>query len=101
MFNSLFLLMSLHKTSRQNRLFAVFLNFRLANGHEIRYIVFINCKISVEVGVLRYNTVSHFFNVLVWRCFDVPLFPIRVPLFPIRVPLVPNRVPVFQIRVGV
>ena len=30
-----------------------------------------------------------FFNVLVWRRFGVPLFPICAPLFPIRVHLVP------------
>ena len=30
-----------------------------------------------------------FVNVLVWRRFGVPLFPICAPLFPIRVPLVP------------
>ena len=66
--------MSLHRTSRQNSLSAVFRNFRFANGHEIRYIFFINYKISVEVNVLRYNTVSHFLIVLVWRRFGVLCF---------------------------
>ena len=100
MFNPLFLLMSLHKTSGQNSLdLFTTVNFRFANGHEIRFIRFINHKILVEVNVLRYNTVSHFFIVLVWRQFGVPLFPIRVPLFPIHVPLVPLHVPEFPIRV--
>ena len=44
-------------------------------------------------------TTPHFYIVLVWRWFSVPLFPIRVPLFPIHVPLVPLRVPAFPIRV--
>ena len=44
-------------------------------------------------------TTPHFYIVLVWRRFDVPLFPIRVPLSPIHVPLVPLRVPSLHIRV--
>ena len=42
-----------NKTSRQNSSFAVFRNLRFANGQEIRYIVFIKYKISIEINVLR------------------------------------------------
>ena len=71
-------------------------------------------QISVEVSVLRYNIVSHFFNVLVWRSFvsnscsltsyscshssySCSAFPVLVPSFPIRVLSFPIRVRSFPI----
>ena len=52
----------MHPKNEQNR--SSTLGPRFANDLEILYIVFINYKILVEVNVLRYNTVSHFVNVL-------------------------------------
>ena len=89
--------MSPNKTSRQSSLFAVFRNCRFANGQELRYIDFINHKISVEVNVLTtplaISLMCYFGAGLAF------LFPYCVPLFPICVPLVPVRVPAFSIRV--
>ena len=80
-------LVSLNKTSRQNSLFAV-----------LQYSEIFGLQMVRKDGISFSSTAKFrlklmfcviFVNVLVWRWFGVPLFPICTPLFPIRVPLVP------------
>ena len=80
-------LVSLNKTSRQNSLFAV-----------LQYSEIFGLQMVRKDGISFSSTAKFrlklmfcviFVNVLVWRWFGVPLFPICTPLFHIRVPLVP------------
>ena len=80
-------LVSLNKTSRQNSLFAVLqyseiLGLQMVRKDGISFSSTAKFRLKLMFCVI-------FVNVLVWRWFGVPLFPICTPLFPIRVPLVP------------
>ena len=81
-------LVSLNKTSRQNSLFAVLqsdseiFSLQMVRKYGISFSSTTKFRLKLMFCVI-------FVNVLVWRRFGVPLFPICVPLFPIRVPLVP------------
>ena len=79
--------MSLNKTSRQNSSFAVLQYSEIFGLQMVRkYCISFS---STTKFPLKLMFCVIFVNVLVWRRFGVPLFPICAPLFPIRVPLVP------------